>query len=221
MSPPVRQLRACSHRHNSQPDDRAQQHDGQAGAAIAVNREARRDQQRDADGVDRVDRAVGTWRHDVVGLERASKERPVVTACVIVVDAQVAIGEHALCDDEVVRLVAAGVHRARRQPICGSAQDERRRNDDPSLRLRARRVFAREGAGQQPGPTPRRRPRPSTTIVQPGRPARTPAAPDRQATACRAAPAVSARVAASPRPMTDRRQDASARCRVRRWLESG
>ena len=82
------------------------------------------------------------------GLSAAGKYVAVVAARVVVVDAQVAIGEHALRDDEVVRLVAAGVHRARRQPICGRAKDQRRHDEDP--RRASRRVARSRARGGRP-----------------------------------------------------------------------
>jgi hypothetical protein len=108
---------------------RSEHHEEEARAPIAANGEGRRDENGDADRMDGVDLAVAS-APPVVGLERGLEIRAVVAAGVVVLDREVVIGEQALRDDQIVRLVAARKNRRELQPPRRRAEDRDACRDD-------------------------------------------------------------------------------------------
>ena len=100
-------------------------------ASVAAQRVDRREDDGDADGMNRIDLAVGSARQ-VMRLEILGVVFAVVAARVVVFDLQIAVTPQALRDHQVVRLVAG---RKERRAASASAPRARRR---PSSRRRAR-----------------------------------------------------------------------------------
>ena len=92
-----------------------------------------------ADRMDRVDLAVAA-ASPIVGLERRLEVRAVVAAGVVVLDRKVVIGEQALRDDQIVRLVAARKDRRELQPPRRRAEDRDACRDDQRLPGRRRQL---------------------------------------------------------------------------------
>ncbi len=98
----------------------------QDGAGIARQQEGRQHQRRDAGRVNRVDCAVAP-APQIVRLQLSVDVRGVLAAPVVVLDPQVAVGQQALRDDQVVRFVAAGD--ARRHPPRRRAEERDQQQD--------------------------------------------------------------------------------------------
>ncbi len=114
--------RAPADEPNQPTRPRRERDHGRLRAAVARQREGRRDERRDARRVDRVDLAVASSR-DEIRFEIA-KRGDEVRIVVIVLDAQVAVAQQALRDGQVMRLVAAGHARAR-GPCRGDGHERR------------------------------------------------------------------------------------------------
>ncbi len=104
-----------------------ERHDHAGVAAGSVNR---RHQHGHAHGMNRVDlvvRAAG----EVVRIEIRREVLLVVASRVVVLDLQIAVAPQALGDDQVVRLIAAGIdHRPRQAPGGGAGNERGREPDD-------------------------------------------------------------------------------------------
>ena len=213
-APPGERFRQIENRHGRQRGDQAHEHDD---AAIARRGVGGKHHDRQARRVNRVDRAVLTATQEV-GPQVAAEKLAVLAALVVVLDPQVAVGEQALGNDQIVRLVAARPDHTRRvhaeKQVENKARDEHRLSTghlrlggDQGDQTRTNRHGARQRhAGNDPADRTREHQQQRHAVWQPGQ-----VRHDPQPQQCTAV-LLSRRPAATDQPCGS--QTASARARI-------